>query len=457
MRRIGFPHVMLALGLSTPAFAQSVHNVSSGTLQSYATIQQAVDQAADGDALLVTAGTYDPFLVQGKSLAIFAMPGQVVVVAPSSGASSAIAIQIDAIGPQQCVVLSGLNAQHGVGFPLQSQVPLRVTNSGGSVFFQDGTFSANELSWYDVNCNSYGGADGAQLVDAQRVTFTDCAITGGAGSYTDDVCVGQGASSGPGGEALACTGSSVALYGCTLSGGLGGGFPGQNSGALWGGGALSLTGSTAFASGTSFVGGPGGNDGFITGSGGVGAFVAAGSELRRLDCVVAGGPGQPNGMPIAGQGFDTTLGGGARTLNFPSVAWWGRPGKATFHGAAGDVVYHLKSLSTRFQVLPESGVLHVAPPLPFPAPEGTVPSSNRLVTQLDFTSLSPTPITAAVAVQGFAFAASGRRRLANVRHQLAIDPTSGPDCNGNGINDYVDLLAGFSSDADGDLIPDECP
>ena len=86
-----------------------------------------------------------------------------------------------------------------------------------------------------------------------------------------------------------------------------------------------------------------------------------------------------------------------------------------------------------------------------------MPSSNRLVTQLDFTSLSPTPITAAVAVQGFAFAASGRRRLANVRHQLAIDPTSGPDCNGNGINDYVDLLAGFSSDADGDLIPDECP
>ena len=84
-------------------------------------------------------------------------------------------------------------------------------------------------------------------------------------------------------------------------------------------------------------------------------------------------------MPIAGQGFDTTLGGGARTLHFPSVAWWGRPGKATFHGAAGDVVYHLTSLSTPFQVLPERGVLPVAPPPPLPAPDGTAPRPTPAV------------------------------------------------------------------------------
>lgn len=455
MRRIGIP--IVALALAAPVRAQAVHNVSSGTLQSFATIQQAVDQAADGDALLVAAGTYEPFLVQGKSLAIFAVPGHSVVVAPAVGSSSAVPIRIDAIGPQQRVVLSGVSATDGAGFPLQLQVPLRVTNSAGSVFFQDGSFIAFELPWHDVSCSSSSGADGAQLLDSHRVTFTDCQIAGGAGSYTDDVCVSQGASSGPGGEALVCTGSSVALYGCTLNGGLGGGAPAQNSGALWGGGALALTGSTAFASGTSFVGGAGGNDGFVTASGGVGAFIAAGSELRRLDCVVVGGSGQRNGMAITGQGLDIQLSGIARGLAFQSVAWWGRPGSATFQGATGDVVWHLPALATQFQPLPQGGVLHVVPPLPFPQPEGVVTSPSGLTTRLDFTSLSPTPITAAVAVQGFAVTANGRRRLSNVRHQLAIDPTSGPDCNANGINDYVDLLAGFSSDVDGNLIPDECP
>ena len=32
-----------------------------------------------------------------------------------------------------------------------------------------------------------------------------------------------------------------------------------------------------------------------------------------------------------------------------------------------------------------------------------------------------------------------------------------PDCNGNGLSDYVDIVLGTSPDADGNSVPDECP
>jgi hypothetical protein len=42
-------------------------------------------------------------------------------------------------------------------------------------------------------------------------------------------------------------------------------------------------------------------------------------------------------------------------------------------------------------------------------------------------------------------------------HVLSINWDSPPDCNGNGINDYAEVILGITPDADHDLIPDDCP
>ncbi len=35
-------------------------------------------------------------------------------------------------------------------------------------------------------------------------------------------------------------------------------------------------------------------------------------------------------------------------------------------------------------------------------------------------------------------------------------PAEGPDCNGNGVEDAVDIASGYSVDLDGNGVPDEC-
>jgi len=40
---------------------------------------------------------------------------------------------------------------------------------------------------------------------------------------------------------------------------------------------------------------------------------------------------------------------------------------------------------------------------------------------------------------------------------LVIDRSSLPDCNGNGVNDFVEVVEGTAADANHNLIPDGCP
>jgi len=40
---------------------------------------------------------------------------------------------------------------------------------------------------------------------------------------------------------------------------------------------------------------------------------------------------------------------------------------------------------------------------------------------------------------------------------LLLDRDSGPDCNGNGVSDFLDVIEGVSADANHNLIPDSCP
>jgi len=45
---------------------------------------------------------------------------------------------------------------------------------------------------------------------------------------------------------------------------------------------------------------------------------------------------------------------------------------------------------------------------------------------------------------------------AHAAAQPLSSETSAPDCNGNGVEDAVDIASGYSVDQDGNGIPDEC-
>ncbi len=42
------------------------------------------------------------------------------------------------------------------------------------------------------------------------------------------------------------------------------------------------------------------------------------------------------------------------------------------------------------------------------------------------------------------------------QHEAAAAADTGPDCNGNGVEDAVDIASGYSVDLDGNGVPDEC-
>ena len=47
--------------------------------------------------------------------------------------------------------------------------------------------------------------------------------------------------------------------------------------------------------------------------------------------------------------------------------------------------------------------------------------------------------------------------LGSPAQYFVLDRASGPDCNANGVNDYLDVLEGLAADANHNLIPDGCP
>ena len=59
-------------------------------------------------------------------------------------------------------------------------------------------------------------------------------------------------------------------------------------------------------------------------------------------------------------------------------------------------------------------------------------------------------------VQGLVGASWGHRLLSEARHVLALSPVDGPDCDGNGVSDYVDVLLDGAPDTNGNLVPDSC-
>ena len=465
---------VLVIALSA-AQAQTVEVVRPGGGLSFPDIQQAVDAAADGDSLLVTEGSYGPFTVDAKSLSIFAVPGAHVEVGET--------VVVKNLAAHQRVVLSGLVVETPATGAARSAV--RLIDNEGPVRLQDCWLGQDHwwqgaLGW-DCSLGSPPDAQPAVVAsNCRRLALVDCELFGNPGEWADSYWAFCDA--GAGGAGLEVVASDVALYGCTVVGGIGGST--TYSGTGTGGPGVVAADSTIFASGGSVRGGAGGIDwiGGPSGPGGDGAQLSARSELTALDCPVqAAHSGSPPGQAVTGAGRFVPMDGSARTVAAATVAPSDVALQVSYSGVLGDLVWLPTSSMTGHRVLLGlHGVwLTRFPAIPPFLPHGRVGATGGLVVPLDLPRIPAGGSHAMFTVQGLSvgppfssiIGALGLpgplpdrtplglwldRRLASARHVLALDPAQGPDCNANGVSDYLDVILGTSLDTNHDLRPDEC-
>ena len=462
---------------SSLGLAGGVRIVESSGTQNFASIQAAVDAAPDGAVLLVGEGTYSGFDVAGKSLSIFGAPGAAVSV------QGTVVVSADA---GRTVVIRGLSVQP----PDESALPGLSASGEGFLRFEDCTFHGADFD--DVIYCYFGGPGragpaGAEVSGCPRIAFERCVLIGGRGQDNDDAfeygCATSLQGGGHGGPGLFAQGSDVALYDCALSGSEGGG-------ATWeagaGGAGAELDATSVYASATSFAGGWGGQHYTFPvcySAGGPGCTLANGSAVASVGSSFSGGSGggvQPDcfnslvSAPTVEGGSPTLIPGSARTSTIAqSVQGDASTWSVSFQSAPGDRNFLL--LATRPEFLP--GLARGIWLVPFRDLEsmsllGTSDAAGRLDANAVAPDLSPGPsdpicelrfAQSASQIQSSALLPSRTRVFTPIQFLgsasvlVLIDRDSLPDCNGNGVNDFVDVLEGTSRDVNHNLIPDGCP
>ena len=316
--------------------AQTVHTVDDDGGADFVEIQDAVVAAGEGDVILVRAGRYNKVTVWGKSLTIQAEAGEVVELMSNLGVLVGDpALEVRNLGPAQEVFVRGVRVSASYWHPPSGGFP------GETILIQD-CDGAVWLEGVSTIPLGFGVFDGIVVSNSAGVTLTRCTVDQNA-TYVSNV--------GFHGHGLQSTNSNVALFACTLHGGVG-------SDGRDGGTAAVVDGGTFYASGSTLLGGDGGDGGgfFPTvedgGDGGNGLSVQGGALVRMQDTVMlagAAGTALPGGVDgAAGAASQVTSGalvpviGQGRTLVEASPVRAGTDDFVeTFTGQPGDLVYRL--------------------------------------------------------------------------------------------------------------------
>jgi hypothetical protein len=427
----------LAVLLVPLGSAGGVRIVDSSGQRNFADIQPAIDAAVDGDVLLVGAGNYAGFALDAKSLWIVAVPAGAQEVTTGN-----ITLQNQVGGPS---VLCGFSA--GV---------LTVANCSAHVVLQSCSFAAPTYQFSGLH----------HRVDASsRVVLAACELIGGPGLDCSACPIGNRGSNG-----LTVSSSVVAAYDCTFRGGPGG-YTAHDTGN--GGHGLELEDGAWFcASGCSFFGGAsgdgptcGGGQGAWCGFAGYGLYARPGCEFRGLSSSYAGGLGGSGccasipGAPYDCPGTCDFLPGAARVFDLAYLSADRAPWSVSVTGIAGDQVFLERSTSPVFQYEPSlSGVCtSVLPPFATGTPAGILPATGSLRVSVRQRLLPDGLLARPYYLQGRVIESGGATVLGSPLHVLSLDWNSLPDCNANGIQDYAEVIAGITPDADHDLVPDGCP
>jgi hypothetical protein len=441
------------IALSAPALASGVYLLrSDGSGRAFSgqqSVQNAIDAASDGDVVLVGPNTGPSYLqarIQGKSITLMSLPSTNVLL--NGG------IEIFGVAAGQRVIVSGLQISNlvvhdnagavhvqyvvaqGVGGHANTFCPgyagyyaAELTNSSDVTLYSCQFLGQDGDPDYDLPQPGGGGEGGKGLhINVSKVGVYNCIAQGGAGGDGHDC-------PGPGGVGCSVSGNSfVLLSSCTIKGGTGGGAyqqPGVGAGAA-GGDGLSGGGAVHHVA-TSFTGGSGGAAycGFLPCNGPAGQATAFSGSL------------------VAHSYAPTIVFGPA--LAASDAAW-----NLLLGGAVGESVYLTGSLSSIWQWAPALQSVRTLP-FPFFLPEAPVLlAAQQLNAQYTFTSLGSQAFRR-YEMQAVCVDAQGTRTLSNPFELLHLNRNVGPDCNGNGVNDLVEILEGTAPDANGNLVPDGCP
>jgi hypothetical protein len=342
----------LALLLAAGASAQAVFVVApvAGPGVFATDIQPAVDAAVNGDLVLVKAGSYSGFTINGKGVSVVADAGAAVVTNGS--------LFVENIAPSQRVLLQGLTV-HG-GSSIQA---ILTQNSPGAIWIESCTATGGTLV-------SGPGIVAVAANSCPSVVIQRCLMTGGNAVSAGTVDMG--------GPALHVANSGVAVADSQGFGGVGAAPP--TGGGGFGGSGLRVLTGFAFASGSDFHGGAGAAPVPPSFPGGVGgAGINTGTSVTTLQCTAVGGPGFPDGAPIVGS--VTTLAGAAEHFSISSPVREGQTTTIAAGGVPGETAWLLFSPSPSpiKLLLPFKGTL-VLPAGATAFTLGVIPASGTLST-----------------------------------------------------------------------------
>lgn len=425
LRRLGscltaasFVALLLALA-SQPARADVlVVDDSGGPGVAFTSLAAAVAAAADGDVVLIQAGDYAGFRVDGKGLTLAAAAGAAVNVDGT--------IELANLPAGGRLVLRGLATLTPAGRGLW------VRDCAGSVWIEGCAFRG-------AAGGGGPGHVGVAIHDSAAVNLVRVEGRGGAGGV-----LGLGL---PGGDGLEIVASTVGVQGGTFVGGNGGGS--DALGGDGGSGAQVADGSQALFAGATFRGGAGGwadSDFDIfcgcevcnpPGAGGAAMLLRDGSKLRTLDLdLEAGLPGfnLEGGCPPGPAGADLLvlpssppsllqqLTGSYRSFRATSPVTAGGSVTLFFDGEPGDLATLLVSLLPGTVHLPlHAGTFMLGEP--FSAlPLGSMDAAGNLVLALTAPALPPGLAGLPVFAQGLFKPSAGKARLGSGSATLLLEP-----------------------------------
>ncbi len=459
--KIDFRSLVSVAILATAASAEGVVIVDAPGLGVLPNLATAIAAAAPGDVLLVAPGTYAPFVIDNKSISIFAMPGGVVSITGT--------IEVRNLGPAQRVVLSGLEAT-GAVLPTRSGSGLRLDSNAGQVRVQRCTFKGG-AGLLGTCTNNGAGGYGVEATSSARNVFSRCMIIGGRGHHNGGDgsydCIG-----GNGGDGIHSSGSALAIYDSTVMAGAGGHY--SYSGGD-GGHALFQLDFGVIAVNTRFEGGAGGHGwDYIYAEGGDGGDalrLQSGAQAQLLDNVLVPGAkgissvftplfdGAP-GVAISGAGVVVQHPGQARTFKAPTIVSDRSQISVTVEGQPGDLAALLQS-SVQTWLLPNPviGIWLAGNPATTGLSGAPITlGANGLGTIVRRTGDVQSPSVGRITyLQGLVASSNPALKLpASPMAVLVLDRAGAPDCNGNGVLDFLELIEGSASDCQRDLSIDEC-
>jgi parallel beta helix pectate lyase-like protein len=437
--------VCCALAVLVPsgaAFAGVIRIVNEPGLGTFTSLQAAIDAAPDGSLLVLESGTYGNATIDGKTLSVLEMSG---ATAKLSGS-----LIIKNLGSAQWVLVSGLEVFGTTG------PGATIASNTGHVRLQSCKITGGLVSggsWAD------DGGPGVKVTSCPRVVLARCTLLG------RDAQPYSGAPGAKGGSALETIDSAVALYDCSLTGGRGAeeGTPGGD-----GGDGCHILNWGVFASGCTISGGPGGPGDYIGcnvgGTGGDGIEIAN-AQVQLFDDTVNGGSGGWSSCGPAGPAglqFRNTnsvvniLPGARRKATSAALVSDSASLPITFTGQPGDRIYVLRSNRPGYTFQSSLSGVWTIPTLLFwsAVPLTVLPAGGTATVSI------PTAQIAAphqlFFLQIYCVDAGGQAFLGSPLHVEQLDRQGGTDCNGNGVNDFVDLLEIPGHDCNHNLAWDAC-